>query len=97
MYQGAAICQTTDGKVTICGILRKSFTILLFDAAYISSYAGGNSAAGWFDGTGTQVYFGSPVAVGIDSMTGNVYVGDYDEGTLRVINTLGEFCVDLIK
>lgn len=39
------------------------------------------------------MYFGGPFAIATDS-TGNVYVGGYEDSTLRVINTLGEVHCD---
>jgi sugar lactone lactonase YvrE len=56
-------------------------------AGYVYTLAGG-STSGWADGQGTNTLFNSPLGIALDSLL-NVYVTDYGNNVLRVINASG--------
>jgi hypothetical protein len=57
-------------------------------AAYVSTLAGGYPSASWRDGTGTNVYFNQPWAIGVTSL-GTAYVLDSGSYIIRQINASG--------
>ena len=54
----------------------------------IVSTVAGSGAAGYADGTGSAAQFSDPWGVAVDA-TGNVYVGDYVNGTIRKVTAAG--------
>lgn len=57
-------------------------------AGVVSTFAGSPGLIGSTDGTGTAARFYSPQGIAIDR-AGNVFVGDYDNGTIRKITPAG--------
>lgn len=56
---------------------------------YVTTYAGAAGTSGHADGTGENASFSSPVAVATDS-SGNLYVADYGNNTIRKVTPTGE-------
>src|SRR5665213_1308555 len=54
----------------------------------IVSSVAGSGVAGYADAAGPNAQFSSPWGVAVDS-TGNIYVGDYNNGTIRKITAAG--------
>jgi DNA-binding beta-propeller fold protein YncE len=55
----------------------------------VSTLAGSPGVIGAADGTGSSAHFFDPTGVAVDSVTGNVYVIDYLNGTVRMVTAAG--------
>jgi hypothetical protein len=57
-------------------------------AGVVTTFAGGNTAGGYVDGTGTQASFWNPVGIAIDGAD-NLYVADVSNNRIRKITPAG--------
>jgi hypothetical protein len=64
--------------------------------AYVSFIAGGYPTSSNRDGTGTNVYFNSPLPVAVSSV-GDAYVVDYGKYVLRRINATGKGVISFLN
>jgi sugar lactone lactonase YvrE len=80
---------TLDASGTLFIADALNHTIRLISASgVVTTFAGGAGVAGSADGTGTAARFNSPNGVAVDG-SGNVYVGDTTNNTIRAITPAG--------